>query len=196
MFKNKILLVIVILAFLGAVVYSLRDTIEDFQTITQKERANYQNSMLNDAQNIIADKTNFKGFNYFEANEKYVIEADYQALSDENHLLLMTDSSNVDMKKAGKVSFDLEEKKITLTVFDEGKVFMLPFKDLSNGKETYGGGRYINIPKENLRNNKLEIDFNQAHNFYCAYNEGFICPVPPKENHIPLAIEAGEKVFH
>lgn len=196
MFKNKILLGIVILAFIGAIVYSLRDSVEDFATQTNKERTEYQNSILNDAQNIITDQSNFKGFHYFEPNEKYVIEADYEQVSNGNSLVMMTDSTTVEMKKVGNASFELDGKKLTVGIFDEGEILLLPFQDLTNESETYGGGRYINIPKENLRDNQLEIDFNKAHNFYCAYNENFICPIPPKENKLNVRIEAGEKRFH
>lgn len=196
MFKNKILLGIVILAFVGAIIYSLRDTVEDFATQANKERTEYQNSILNDSQNIITDPTNFKGFNYFVPNEKYVIEADFEQVTNGNSMIMMTDSTTAEMKKVGNATFELDGKKLTVAIFDEGEIYLLPFQDLTNTTETYGGGRYINIPKENLRDKKLEIDFNKAHNFYCAYNENFICPIPPKENKLEIRIEAGEKRFH
>jgi uncharacterized protein (DUF1684 family) len=40
------------------------------------------------------------------------------------------------------------------------------------------------------------LDFNRAYNPYCAYNENYSCPIPPRENRLPIAITAGEKVYH
>ena len=69
----------------------------------------------------------------------------------------------------------------------------LPFLDDTNGEESYGGGRYIDlrIPK----NDELVIDFNKAYNPYCAYNEKYSCPIVPRENYLALKVEAGVKVF-
>jgi len=67
----------------------------------------------------------------------------------------------------------------------------IPFKDATSGKETYGGGRYIDleIPKDT----ELIIDFNTAYNPYCAYSYRYSCPIPPKVNHLLIEINAGEK---
>jgi uncharacterized protein (DUF1684 family) len=69
----------------------------------------------------------------------------------------------------------------------------LPFTDETNGMESYGGGRYIdlNVPK----GNKLIIDFNSAYNPYCAYNDKYSCPIVPRENYLKTRIEAGVKTF-
>ena len=83
----------------------------------------------------------------------------------------------------------------TLTLFqsvDNGGLF-LPFTDLTSGDTTYGAGRYLN--PEPLGNGRYRLDFNRAYNPYCAYNERWICPVPPPENHLEVRIEAGERNF-
>ncbi len=71
----------------------------------------------------------------------------------------------------------------------------LPFKDETNGASTYGGGRYINLMATDIVDDKIIIDFNKSYNPYCAFSDGFNCPIPPKDNHIPLAVNAGEKMF-
>ncbi len=74
------------------------------------------------------------------------------------------------------------------------KVFIsVLFRDETSGKETYGGGRYLDYPISELKNNTLILDFNEAYNPYCAYQEDYACPVPPKENTLPLSIFAGEQ---
>ncbi len=69
----------------------------------------------------------------------------------------------------------------------------LPFTDLTNDEETYGGGRYIDlrIPK----GDSIIIDFNKAYNPFCAYNRKYSCPIVPKVNHLNIKVLAGEKAF-
>lgn len=72
----------------------------------------------------------------------------------------------------------------------------LPFIDATTGAETYSGGRYIDLQSTDYKNGEMPIDFNKAYNPYCAYVSGkYSCPIPPKENAVPLAIRAGEKAY-
>lgn len=75
----------------------------------------------------------------------------------------------------------------------DGALF-LPFQDAGRGTETYGAGRYVE--PELLEDGRLLIDFNYAYNPYCAYNDGWSCPMPPAENRLNVHIRAGEKAFH
>lgn len=193
MFKNKIFLGIFIVAILGIMYYSL-NTSANYPEEIKNSRQVYADNLLNDNDSPIQNKDNYTGFKYFEPNLKYKVTATFNAISDSKEdLLLMTDSTSAKLKQAGIVTFELEGKNYQLTLFDEEDILLLPFRDLTNGKETYGGGRYINLKKSDLTDDKIEIDFNQAHNFYCAYSENFVCPVPPKENTLAIEIKAGEK---
>lgn len=71
----------------------------------------------------------------------------------------------------------------------------LPFKDQTNGKETYGAGRYIDLSGINEMEGKWIVDFNQAYNPFCAYSENYVCPFIPPENWLNIEIKAGEKDF-
>jgi uncharacterized protein (DUF1684 family) len=71
----------------------------------------------------------------------------------------------------------------------------LPFTDETNGRETYGGGRYIDLREADFKNGSITIDFNKAYNPYCAFAGGYSCPKPPDENQLAIAIPAGEKKF-
>ncbi|MBK6929930.1 MAG: DUF1684 domain-containing protein [Saprospirales bacterium] len=72
----------------------------------------------------------------------------------------------------------------------------LPFKDHSNGDATYGGGRYLDFRLGDIAaNGTLLLDFNKAYNPWCAYSDGYNCPIPPAENHLQFAVEAGEKQY-
>jgi uncharacterized protein len=99
---------------------------------------------------------------------------------------------------AGKLTFTLNGQNLSLTAYQMNKrdseSLFVPFRDATNGKTTYGGGRYLE--HVNVVNGKAELDFNKAYNPYCVYNYDFVCPVPPVENTLPIEITAGEKNYH
>jgi hypothetical protein len=69
------------------------------------------------------------------------------------------------------------------------------FTDMTSAAETYGAGRYIDCVTGDIRGNTMLLDFNKAYNPYCAYAAGYNCPIPPRENDLPVAILAGEKNY-
>jgi hypothetical protein len=81
-----------------------------------------------------------------------------------------------------------------LELSQDTNALFIPFRDETCGKESYGGGRYIDceIPASG---DKVMIDFNKAYNPYCAYNHSYSCVIPPEENRLTVRIEAGEKAF-
>jgi uncharacterized protein (DUF1684 family) len=104
----------------------------------------------------------------------------------------------------GTLVFDLAGKKHTLKIYQNlsmmgdpshQDLLFLPFTDLTNDKETYGGGRYLDFHIKEIQNNILILDFNKAYNPYCAYSKDYSCPKPPEENNLNVAIKAGEKKF-
>jgi uncharacterized protein (DUF1684 family) len=68
---------------------------------------------------------------------------------------------------------------------------LLAFTDSTSGDETYDLGRYLDVHR--IDDDKVYIDFNRAYHPYCAYNPGLACPIPPKQNDLPFAIQAGER---
>ena len=194
MFKNKVFLVIIVIGIIGIVFYSLSGS-ESYGDTIKKQRDIYLKNLMSENDSPITSIKDFSGIKYFEADNNFIVDADFKAESAGQGMILMTDSTQTEIKKAGTATFSVDGKTFTVNVFDEGEYFLFPFRDLTSGKETYGGGRFINIPKDKLKDDKLEIDFNNAHNFYCAYNESFICPIPPKENFINTEIRAGEKKY-
>lgn len=72
----------------------------------------------------------------------------------------------------------------------------LPFKDLTNGEESYGGGRYIDLRQSDIIGGVfIQLDFNECYNPWCAYSDGYNCPIPPSANHLNIAVTAGERNF-
>jgi uncharacterized protein len=99
------------------------------------------------------------------------------------------------MAVVGALEFTLKGQRMKLTAFVEegsnGERLFIPFTDETTGKESYGGGRYLDLDRSS--SGIYAIDFNTAYNPYCAYNITYDCPVPPPENRLPIAIRAGEK---
>lgn len=71
----------------------------------------------------------------------------------------------------------------------------IPIKDKSSGRQTYDGGRYLDIESTAIQNGQLILDLNHLYNPWCAYSDGYNCPIPPRENHLNVMIKAGEKKF-
>jgi uncharacterized protein len=100
------------------------------------------------------------------------------------------------MRRAGTLQFSVKGEPLKLSAFFDldskvARRLFVPFVDLTSGKETYPGGRYLDL--DPTRTGLYEIDFNYAYSPYCAYNEDYDCPFPPPENRLPAEIRAGEK---
>ncbi|HVF96436.1 MAG TPA: DUF1684 domain-containing protein [Flavisolibacter sp.] len=105
----------------------------------------------------------------------------------------------------GTAFFQLNGKSLQLNLYKSQEemtnpayrnYLFLPFTDSTSGNETYQSGRYIDLTTTDIKDNKLMVDFNKAYNPYCAYVSGvYNCPIPPKENALPIAVRAGEKAF-
>ncbi len=93
-------------------------------------------------------------------------------------------------------------RKLSLSVYERvdrpasdtqsAQSLFLPFQDRTNGDGTYGGGRYIDLKKADIHGVTIILDFNKAYNPYCAFGDGFSCPIPPEENRLGVPIVAGE----
>jgi uncharacterized protein (DUF1684 family) len=145
-----------------------------------------------------ADQSGFEGLAYFPYHPTLQFEIDIDAIDDQGSPLTLdtSDGQKIDFLVAGKVRFLAENGEYELTLlkdYDRGR-FFLPFLDATSGLETYAGGRYLDPQQK--PNGKLVLDFNYAYNPYCAYGEGWSCPLPPDQNKLPVEIRAGEKSFH
>jgi uncharacterized protein (DUF1684 family) len=148
------------------------------------------------------ERKNFTGLPFFEIDEKLIFEeAEFRRTPEESPFLMSTSTERQSLYvKYGEVFFEIEGKEYKLNVYQSQKLstnpeyadyLFVPFTDLTNGITTYGGGRYLDlhIPEGNT----VLLDFNRAYNPYCAYSTRYSCPIPPEENHLEVAIEAGVK---
>jgi uncharacterized protein len=106
------------------------------------------------------------------------------------------------LQRFGKIHFRVQDQPVDLTLFwvlGYGGGIFLPFRDMTNQAETYGGGRYLldTIKGADLgrEGDHLVIDFNFAYNPSCAYNVRWVCPLAPRENWLSVPVRAGEKAF-
>lgn len=133
----------------------------------------------------------FKGFQKFDLNNNFIYDADFTFYEKEKSEIV---KAEVDGKRStnfiGKVSFTYDNKSYSLEVGSGGFTMVA---DSTTGETTYGGGRYmyIQLPKEN---SKVILDFNKLYNPPCAFSEFTTCLYPPRQNHLPFAILAGEMI--
>lgn len=175
------------------------ETSQEFQDNINKEYANREESPLTDE-----DFKMFKGLDFYPINDKFIIEAKFIRTANEKTFKMKTTGTRTpEYVKYGELHFVLNGKNMKLNLYQSIELIkkegyadylFLPFSDLTSGKETYIGGRYMDmrIPKGNT----MSIDFNKAYNPYCAYNPKYSCPLIPLENDLDIKIEAGVKKFH
>ncbi len=145
------------------------------------------------------DLIRFQGHEFFPADTSYATEATLVLNKEQPEVGFKTSNDRISVqRKYGELHFMLKGKQCSLTVYQSPDLMkvpgyedylFLPFTDSTNGEETYGGGRYIDLKIP--AGNKIFLDFNRAYNPYCAYSSGFSCPKVPEENDLKIKIFAG-----
>lgn len=187
------------LIVISLVMNSLR--INDYEINIAKIRKEKDVYFKESEESPIANQAAFRGLNYFEIRQKYKVVAQLSFIDSVSIIrVLRNDGKVTPYQRFARATFVLDNvthRVVLLKLLDqeEGDASLfLPFTDLSNGEETYKGGRYIDINwKEGQK--KIDIDFNVAYNPYCVYNYKYSCPIPPRENFIQAKILGGEKKF-
>jgi uncharacterized protein (DUF1684 family) len=140
-------------------------------------------------------KMNFKGLNYFPENGALRLEVKVDKFPMKETFEMQTSTGDVQVyEKFGKFRFMVDGEETELTIYQSQHGFFLPFVDSLANRETYPAGRYLE--PEPLPGGRFIVDFNMAYNPYCAYNEGWSCPITPAENRLKVAVRAGEMLFH
>ncbi|MBR9861191.1 DUF1684 domain-containing protein [bacterium] len=170
----------------------------------QKRVKRYQDSMsvvFLSGQNAVIPKEELidaKPLQYFEPSEKYRVKARFEKIENGEVFEMKTNTERTpEYKRYGILHFEIMGDSGSLALYqnvEHPDYLFCPFKDLTNGKETYGAGRYLDFSPDDLKN--PVIDFNYCYNPYCAYNHDYSCPIPPVENHLNFRIEAGVKTWH
>ena len=137
----------------------------------------------------------FKGIETFPINEDWRITA---KLSPNNPPKIITVQSVIGTSEHDTVNaslvFSIKGKEYRLDPLVEGNQFFIIFADETNGEETYGAGRFLYADQPDAEGNVI-LDFNKAYNPPCTFTEYATCPLPPKQNYLPIKITAGEKKY-
>lgn len=195
------IVLIVIVSSAGIFFILTRRPLKTYNKDLRQERKGKDGFMKDSAQSPFAqEKEKFTGLNYFDPNLKYKVTAKLVKIPDGKLVSLSTSTGEEEIFfKYAFAEFELEGVKNRLLIFEpedrsQASLFVT-FKDKTSAKETYGAGRYLEVSKIDGATS-IELDFNKAFNPYCAYNDSFSCPFPPKENYLNVAVEAGEKKYH
>lgn len=144
----------------------------------------------------------FSGLSYYDHDPDFAMMVVVDRLPDDEPLIEMeTSTGDVrSFRRYGTFDFEVDGEPARLTIYSdpEGGDFFLPFKDATNGEETYPAGRYLDNHRPGLipfDEDRFEIDFNYAYNPFCAYSYYYSCPLPPRENWLEVSIRAGEKSY-
>jgi uncharacterized protein (DUF1684 family) len=140
-------------------------------------------------------RAKFTGLPYFDPDPAFHFEARLERPTTTEYEDIQTSDGQIQhLPRAGTLRFKIGDREIGLTAYDQGDELFVPFRDATSGGDTYGSGRYVEAHR--LEGGTYDLDFNTAYNPYCAYNEEWSCPLPPRENWLDVPIRAGEKTFH
>jgi uncharacterized protein (DUF1684 family) len=150
--------------------------------------------LLRDRQSDL--RLHFPGLDYFPIDPSYRVEATFNP-NPPGTTIPVADIVGVteQMPSPGKLTFTLKGHTFTITTLDDtgdGRLYLV-VGDQTNGRETYGAGRFLYAPKP--VDGKTIVDFNRAYNPPCAFTPWSTCQLPPRENKLPIKIEAGEKKY-
>ena len=164
----------------------------------------YIDDYVNDHEVVKGDDKKY--FKFFPVDETYRIVANFEKVKDGKWFLMEVSGRERKMYRVfGTISFEIHDTLVKINIYQAQNLLsdpkykdylVLMFTDQTSGDESYEAGRYLDLTLGDIKNNKVTIDFNKAYNPYCAYvKDKYNCPIPPKENRLPVAIRAGEKIY-
>ncbi len=173
---------------------------------TQQSAAEFQKELNADYKNpekspLKSKAKRFKGHDFFSIDSVYIVNAKFVRAINPLPFKMETSTTRLPTyEKYGEAHFEINGVKMKLNIYQSHSLreieeyknhLFLPFTDLTNGEESYIGGRYIDV--EIPEGDTIIIDFNKAYNPYCAYSKNYSCPIPPEENNLKVKIFAGVK---
>ncbi len=167
-------------------------------------RTSYQNEFLHTDRSPL-EKEDLQFLDFYPPDRKFCVKAGVTMIEQRDTLLFKTSSGK--FKKYlpfALLTFYIDTTRFQLVAYTSPDLMnneqyadylFVPFSDETNDDETYGGGRYLDLNKNEISKNHILVDFNKAYNPWCAFSYGYNCPIPPNSNDLPVKIEAGEKKF-
>ena len=140
----------------------------------------------------------FQPLAYYPIDERFRVPASLKVNRGDDTMEMSTSTgTRRAMRRIGVLSFTLDGQPMTLTAFAEASDTTLtrlfvPFGDLTNQRETYRAGRYLDLDR--TATGLYDLDFNRAYHPFCLFNTAYECPIPPRENHLQVQVRAGERL--
>ncbi len=183
-----------------------------FAGSTLSAQESYRDSLYNFQQNYVSNHGVVKGndrkqLQFYPVTTDYRVEARVERIYEAPWFKMETSSKEKQPYRVYAVlHFLLRDTVLKLHVYQSQRLMdtkeyadhlFVPFTDITSGNESYDNGRYIDLTIADLEPGVYILDFNKAYNPYCAYVTGqYSCPVPPRENDLPVAVRAGEMRFN
>lgn len=191
----------IVLLIAGLVLTSCKTS----QSPYYKDMVTYRDQTIKDyATNPRLDfsEEELRAISFFPIDEAYNCNCKFEKSEKPRGIEMATFSGEVKQFLVyGNVHCTVEGNPVTLELYQylspgiPKHYLFLPVKDETNGDITYGGGRYLELTTQDIQDELVVIDFNKLYNPYCAYKEGFSCPVPPPANHLKIPMPVGEKLY-
>jgi uncharacterized protein (DUF1684 family) len=143
-------------------------------------------------------RATFPPLSYFPIDPAYRVPAALQPAQGGPTVPMPTSTGQTrQMRRVGTLSFTLKGQPMTLGAFVEAtendmRRLFVPFGDLTNGTETYPGGRYLDLDRTATA--IYDLDFNRSYHPFCFFNASYDCPYPPAENRLKVPVRAGERL--
>ncbi len=167
-------------------------------------RKQYIADLISDARSPIKP-SQVKGMNFFKPDRTYRVLGTVKETPGSKPFMIETHSGKKKpFREYGTVTFTVNDTIATLHIYQSIDLIkdaahkddlFIPFTDGSTYDYTYGGGRYLDLSIKDINDGTVLLDFNKCYNPYCAYADGYSCPIPPVENRLPMSIKAGELMF-
>ncbi|QOI96139.1 MAG: DUF1684 domain-containing protein [Flammeovirgaceae bacterium] len=200
MSAKKILVFVFGVVATAAVIYSfIGNNKADYITTIEKARKEKDHYLRTSPDSPFKDDPqSFKGLTYYPVDPAFRVQARLVPIEQKKVVVLPTsDGQEKKYIEYGYAEFKLNgvaNRLLILEIMDMGPyrgTLFLAFGDATSARETYGAGRYLDV-KNVKGSHTITLDFNEAYNPYCAYNENYSCPLPPRENLLVIPITAGE----
>jgi uncharacterized protein (DUF1684 family) len=147
----------------------------------------------------IEQRAAFAGLTYYDVDPSYHVPAELKLEPSNPPVIIELQTSAAAERdkylRVGWLNFTVAGEPYKLVAFGENQELtrlFVPFGDLTNSSDTYRGGRFLDLDR--TASGIYDLDFNRAYNPFCVYNPSFICPIPPRENRLPVPIRAGERL--
>lgn len=152
-------------------------------------------------QSPIEDRETFDGLPFFDFDPSWRAEAEFVPGDDESTAIAHSGDGSTTFRKVGKVVFDVDGRTHSLSALwldAYGGGLFIPFRDGTNGTETYGGGRYLldTVKGADLGHDgdRIVLDFNYSYHPSCVHSVQWSCPLSPPENRLDVRVTAGEQL--